>query len=126
MTGKVVLCLRGAGTRIGKGIEVKRAGGAGMILGNVAANGNEIPTDSHFVPTAGVTPTVVDKILEYIKTDKNPMAFIKPGKTVYKYQAAPSMTGFSSRGPNVLDPNILKVTSSLFSLLTSKQNQNDS
>ncbi|KAG7532573.1 PA domain [Arabidopsis thaliana x Arabidopsis arenosa] len=108
VTGKVVLCLRGAGTRIGKGIEVKRAGGAGMILGNVAANGNEIPTDSHFVPTAGVTPTVVDKILEYIKTDKNPMAFIKPGKTVYKYQAAPSMTGFSSRGPNVLDPNILK------------------
>ncbi|CAL9241737.1 unnamed protein product [Arabidopsis halleri] len=108
VTGKVVLCLRGAGTRIGKGIEVKRAGGAGMILGNVAANGNEIPTDSHFVPTAGVTPTVVDKILEYIKTDKNPMAFIKPGKTVYKYQAAPSMTGFSSRGPNVVDPNILK------------------
>ncbi|CAE6217391.1 unnamed protein product [Arabidopsis arenosa] len=108
VTGKVVLCLRGAGTRIGKGIEVKRAGGAGMILGNVAANGNEIPTDSHFVPTAGVTPTVVDKILDYIKTDKNPMAFIKPGKTVYKYQAAPSMTGFSSRGPNVVDPNILK------------------
>ncbi|AED95280.1 Subtilisin-like protease SBT5.6 [Arabidopsis thaliana] len=108
VSGKVVLCLRGAGSRIGKGMEVKRAGGAGMILGNIAANGNEVPSDSHFVPTAGVTPTVVDKILEYIKTDKNPKAFIKPGKTVYKYQAAPSMTGFSSRGPNVVDPNILK------------------
>ncbi|XP_010441687.1 PREDICTED: subtilisin-like protease SBT5.6 [Camelina sativa] len=108
VAGKVVLCLRGAGPRIGKGIEVKRAGGAGMILGNAPANGNEIPSDSHFVATAAVTPTVVEKILDYIKTDKNPMAFIKPGKTVYKYTAAPLMTGFSSRGPNVVDPNILK------------------
>ncbi|EOA13084.1 hypothetical protein CARUB_v10026090mg [Capsella rubella] len=108
VAGKVVLCLRGAGSRIGKGIEVKRAGGAGMILGNSPANGNEIPSDSHFVATAPVTPAVVEKILEYIKTDKNPKALIKPGKTVYKYQAAPLMTGFSSRGPNVIDPNILK------------------
>lgn len=119
----MVLCLRGAGSRIGKGIEVKRAGGAGMILGNAPANGNEIPSDSHFVATAAVTPTVVEKILDYIKTDKNPMAFIKPGKTVYKYQAAPLMTGFSSRGPNVVDPNILKVTSCFVKF---KQNQNDS
>ncbi|CAF2041591.1 hypothetical protein HID58_033448 [Brassica napus] len=108
VNGKVVLCLRGAGSRIGKGMEVKRAGGVGMILGNSLANGNEIPSDSHFVATAAVTPTVVEKILDYIKTDKNPIAFIKPGTTVYKNQPAPLMTGFSSRGPNVVDPNILK------------------
>lgn len=112
----MVLCLRGAGSRIGKGMEVKRAGGVGMILGNSLANGNEIPSDSHFVATAAVTPTVVEKIIDYIKTDKTPIAFIKAGTTVYKNQPAPLMTGFSSRGPNVVDPNILKVV--LLLLLT--------
>ncbi|CAH2046283.1 unnamed protein product [Thlaspi arvense] len=102
VNGKVVLCLRGAGTSIGKGLEVKRAGGVGMILGNSA-----VPY-SHFVATASVTPTVVEKVLDYIKTGKNPTAFIIPGKTVYKYQPAPSMAGFSSRGPNLVDLNILK------------------
>ncbi|CAH2046287.1 unnamed protein product [Thlaspi arvense] len=63
---------------------------------------------SHFVATASVTPTVVEKVLDYIKTGKNPTAFIIPGKTVYKYQPAPSMAGFSSRGPNLVDLNILK------------------
>ncbi|KAL1225954.1 Subtilisin-like protease SBT5.6 [Cardamine amara subsp. amara] len=106
--GKVVLCLRGAGSRVGKGIEVKRAGGVGMILGNSLANGDQVTSDFHFVATALVTPAVVEKILNYIKTDKKPMAFIKPGETVYKHQPAPLVTVFSSRGPNVLDPNILK------------------
>ncbi|CAA7014096.1 unnamed protein product [Microthlaspi erraticum] len=108
VNGKVVLCLRGAGSRIGKGIEVKRAGGVGMILGNTPAIGNDTVPDPHFVATVAVPPTVVEKILDYIKTDKNPIAFIKPGKTVYKNQPAPSMTGFSSRGPSMVDPNILK------------------
>ncbi|XP_010518867.1 PREDICTED: subtilisin-like protease SBT5.6 [Tarenaya hassleriana] len=106
--GKVVLCLRGAGSRIGKGLEVKRAGGAGLILGNALANGDDVPLDPHFVPAAGVIPSIVDKILYYIRTDKKPIALIKPGETVYQSQPAPFVTGFSSRGPNVIDPNILK------------------
>ncbi|XP_019057283.1 PREDICTED: LOW QUALITY PROTEIN: subtilisin-like protease SBT5.6 [Tarenaya hassleriana] len=106
--GKVVMCMRGTGSRVGKSLEVKRAGGAGLILGNSPANGDDIPVDAHFIPAAGVIPSVVDKILHYIKTDKNPVAFIKPGKTVYRSKPAPFVTGFSSRGPNVIDPNILK------------------
>ncbi|CAI0560915.1 unnamed protein product [Linum tenue] len=61
--GKIVVCLRGSGTRFLKGVEVKRAGGVGFILANTAALGDD---------------------------------------------AAPFMAAFSSQGPNVIHPYILK------------------
>ncbi|CAN1332597.1 Subtilisin-like protease SBT5.6 [Linum perenne] len=61
--GKIVVCMRGTGLRVAKGVEVKRAGGAGFILGNAAANGDE---------------------------------------------PAPFMASFTSRGPNVIHPYVLK------------------
>lgn len=116
----MVLCLRGYGSRIGKSLEVKRAGGVGMILGNSRVNDDGIHADPHFVPTALVLSSAVDRILNYIYNDDEPVAFIKPARTVLypyqtedsvypAYQPAPFMTSFSSRGPNWVDPYILKV-----------------
>ncbi|KAL6195718.1 hypothetical protein ACLB2K_031336 [Fragaria x ananassa] len=68
--GKIVFCLRGAGMRVSKGLEVKRAGGVGFILGSW--NTSTLP-----------------KIQRHTKP-------------------APYMTAFTSRGPSVIDPNILK------------------
>ncbi|KAK8493069.1 hypothetical protein V6N13_078143 [Hibiscus sabdariffa] len=106
--GKIVVCTRGAGLRVGKGLEVKRAGGAGMVLANTISNGNEIACDPHFLPATTLSYDNGIKILEYINSTKNPMAKISPGKTVLHYKPAPFMAGFTSRGPNVVDPNILK------------------
>ncbi|CAH8278174.1 unnamed protein product [Arabidopsis lyrata] len=117
--GKVVLCLRGygSGSTIGKGIEVKRAGGVGMILANARDN-DAFDVESHFVPTVLVFSSTVDRILDYIYNTYEPVAFIKPAETVlyrnqpedsvYLYKPAPFMTSFSSRGPNWVDANILK------------------
>ncbi|CAA0407807.1 unnamed protein product [Arabidopsis thaliana] len=117
--GKVVLCLRGygSGSTIGKGLEVKRAGGVGMILANSREN-DAFDVESHFVPTALVFSSTVDRILDYIYNTYEPVAFIKPAETVlyrnqpedsvYPYKPAPFMTSFSSRGPNWVDANILK------------------
>ncbi|XP_010494681.1 PREDICTED: subtilisin-like protease SBT5.5 [Camelina sativa] len=117
--GKVVLCLRGfgSGSTIGKGLEVKRAGGVGMILANSRDN-DAFDVVSHFVPTALVFSSTVDRILDYIYNDYEPVAFIKPAETIlyrnqpkdsfYPYKPAPFMTSFSSRGPNWVDANILK------------------
>ncbi|XVF40241.1 hypothetical protein PTKIN_Ptkin01aG0096300 [Pterospermum kingtungense] len=104
--GKIVMCTRGAGLRVGKGIEVKRAGGVGFILAN--SQGNELSCDAHLLPATAVTSDGRTKILEYINSTKNPMAMISPAKTVLHYRPAPFMAGFSSQGPNVVDPNILK------------------
>ncbi|XP_075666679.1 subtilisin-like protease SBT5.6 [Castanea sativa] len=106
--GKIVLCMRGSGTRVGKGIEVKRAGGAGFILGNSVANGAEIACDAHLLPASAVTYDDAIKIYQYINSTKNPMATIIPGKTTVNIKPAPIMTAFTSRGPNVIDPSILK------------------
>ncbi|KAL2467362.1 subtilase family protein [Abeliophyllum distichum] len=53
--GKIVFCLRGAGTRIAKGLEVKRAGGIGIITGNTKEMGDGLFPDPHFIPGTGVT-----------------------------------------------------------------------
>ena len=106
-----MLCTRGDGLRVGKGIEVKRAGGVGFILANSQTNGNELSCDAHFLPATAVTYDDRTKILEYINSTKNPKAMISPARTVLHYKPAPFMAGFTSQGPNVVDPNILKVIS---------------
>ncbi|BFG28020.1 hypothetical protein CerSpe_142940 [Prunus speciosa] len=106
--GKIVLCMRGSGMRVGKGMEVKRAGGVGFILGNSAANGIEIACDAHVLPATAVLYKDANRILEYINSTKHPIATIIPARTVLHTKPAPFMASFTSRGPNVIDPNILK------------------
>ncbi|KAK9936687.1 hypothetical protein M0R45_013515 [Rubus argutus] len=106
--GKIVLCWRGTGMRVAKGMEVKRAGGVGFILGNSKANGVEIACDPHVLPATAVTYSNANKIAEYINSTKNPNATIIPAKTVLHTKPAPFMTAFTSRGPSTIDPDILK------------------
>ncbi|CAK9169766.1 unnamed protein product [Ilex paraguariensis] len=106
--GKIVMCLRGQGTRIGKGEEVKRAGGSGFILGNNPANGAEIQDDTHVLPATDVNSDNAIKILEYINSAKNPMGYITPARTKIHYKPTPFMASFSSRGPSTISPGILK------------------
>ncbi|XP_065879695.1 subtilisin-like protease SBT5.6 [Euphorbia lathyris] len=106
--GKIVLCMRGEGMRVSKGKEVKRAGGAGFILGNSPPNGNEITVDAHLLPATAVASNQAIQILNYIKSTNNPTASLAHANTVLHVTPAPSMAAFTSRGPNVIDPNILK------------------
>ncbi|KAI3456089.1 hypothetical protein Pfo_012752 [Paulownia fortunei] len=106
--GKIVMCLRGNGTRVGKGMEVKRAGGIGFILGNSKANGDELAADAHLLPATAVNYVNALKILKYINSSKAPKAYIIPAKTVLDTKPAPFMAAFSSRGPSMILPDILK------------------
>ncbi|XP_010916207.2 subtilisin-like protease SBT5.6 isoform X2 [Elaeis guineensis] len=106
--GKIVLCLRGSGLRAAKGLEVKRAGGAAIILGNAPANGNEIPVDCHVLPGSAVSSDDAITILKYINSTGQPSATIGRARTTLDVRPAPVMTAFSSRGPNRVEPNILK------------------
>lgn len=107
--GKIVFCLRGNGPRVGKGMEVKRAGGAAVILGNLPANGAEISVDANVLPGTALVSDDAIAILNYINSTRTPTAKIIPAKTVVNVKEAPFMAAFSSKGPNALDPNILKV-----------------
>ncbi|GMP74073.1 hypothetical protein CsSME_00031600 [Camellia sinensis var. sinensis] len=106
--GKIVFCMRGNGTRVGKGEEVKRAGGVGFILGNSPDNGAELAADAHVLPATAVNSDNAIKILKYINFTKEPMAYIVPARTVLHSKPAPFMAAFTSRGPNTITPDILK------------------
>ncbi|KAL2528367.1 Subtilisin-like protease SBT1.7 [Forsythia ovata] len=82
VSGKIVLCDRGVNPRVQKGSVVKAAGGAGMVLTNTAANGEELVADAHLLPaTAG---------------------------TKLGIEPSPVVAAFSSRGPNSITPEVLK------------------
>ncbi|GFZ06176.1 subtilase family protein [Actinidia rufa] len=106
--GKIVICLRGNGTRVGKGEEVRRAGGVGFILGNSPANGAELAADAHVLPATAVDSNNAIRILKYINSTRKPVAYIFRARTVLDRKPAPFMAAFTSRGPNTITPDILK------------------
>ncbi|KVH93166.1 Peptidase S8/S53 domain-containing protein [Cynara cardunculus var. scolymus] len=83
--GKILVCLRGENARVDKGQEAALAGAVGMVLANNDLSGNEIIADPHVFPATHITYT------DGLAT--------KP---------APFMAAFSSKGPNIITPEILK------------------
>nr|XP_010918673.1 subtilisin-like protease SBT1.5 [Elaeis guineensis] len=107
--GKMVLCQRGGGiARIDKGVTVESAGGVGFILANGPLDGYSTITDPHVLPASHVGYSDGVKIKSYISTSSNPTAsFIFKG-TILGISPAPAITSFSSRGPSLASPGILK------------------
>ncbi|KAJ4812525.1 Subtilisin-like protease [Rhynchospora pubera] len=106
--GKIVMCDRGTNPRVQKGLVVQDAGGAGMVLANTAANGEELVADAHLLPAAAVGQKSSDSIKSYLLSDPNPMATIVFGGTQIGITPSPVVAAFSSRGPNIITPQILK------------------
>jgi len=107
--GKIVFCDRGNGVgRIDKGSEVKRAGGVGMILANQFPDGYSTLADAHVLPASHVGYAAGEAIKKYIDSTANPVAQIVFQGTVLGTSPAPAMTSFSSRGPSLHNPGILK------------------
>ncbi|KAJ0105034.1 hypothetical protein Patl1_18592 [Pistacia atlantica] len=107
--GKVVLCERGGGiARIAKGEEVKNAGGAAMILMNDEPNAFSTEVDAHVLPATHVSHAAGLKIKSYINSTATPMATILFEGTVLGDPQSPAVASFSSRGPNLASPGILK------------------
>ncbi|GAB2247214.1 hypothetical protein Droror1_Dr00007096 [Drosera rotundifolia] len=106
--GKVVVCDRGSNPRVAKGLVVKKAGGVGMILANGASNGEGLVGDAHMIPACAVGANEGDLIKTYISSTKTPTATINFRGTVVGVKPAPVVASFSGRGPNGLNPEILK------------------
>ena len=102
VTGKVVVCTRGTNARVDKSLAVKTAGGVGMIL---ADNGAGLVADVHSVPTVHVNQADGNLIKAYALTANSTTAISRFSITS---APAPIMAGFSSRGPNQGDANMLK------------------
>ncbi|KAJ9167913.1 hypothetical protein P3X46_019503 [Hevea brasiliensis] len=107
--GKIVFCEGGSET-VSKGKEVKRNGGAAMIVMNYEYQGSVIVLDSehHVLPASRVSYMVGSAIKAYINSTSSPTATILFKGTVTGVPAAPQVAWFSSRGPSIASPGILK------------------
>ncbi|XP_030472490.1 subtilisin-like protease [Syzygium oleosum] len=109
LRGKVVVCDWGDGSgAVGKGQEVKDAGGAAMILVNGLIEGYTTLVDKHVLPAVHVRYVAGREIKSYISTESVPMATILFKGTHIRRSVAPAVAYFSSRGPNIQSPGILK------------------
>lgn len=107
--GKIVMCERGGGiARLDKGQVVKNAGGAGMILANQESDGFSTSADAHVLPAAHVTYAAGLKFKAYINSTNSPMAGLLFKGTIIGDPLAPAVASFSSRGPSLASPGILK------------------
>ncbi|KAK2989132.1 hypothetical protein RJ640_027206 [Escallonia rubra] len=107
--GHVVLCQMGGGIGIyKKGKTVKDAGGAAMILMNEEADGESTIAEFNALPATQVGYTAGSKIMAYINSTSLPTATIQFKGTVIGVPYAPEVTFFSSRGPSLASPGILK------------------
>lgn len=106
VNGSIVLCRRGVIGRVAKSQAVFQAGGVGMIMYENSDAGN-LFTDTHWVPTVHVDNTPGLAIKSYIASTTNPTASIV-AEQVSTWPFAPSMTDFSSRGPNNFSLDLIK------------------
>lgn len=104
VNGKVVICTRGSNARVDKSLAVLNAGGVGMVLKD---NGGGLVAEAHSVPTVHVTAAAGAAVQAYaIAAGAGGTAAISALYAGIK--PAPLMAGFSSRGPNAGDANMLK------------------
>ncbi|EEF51047.1 subtilisin-like protease [Ricinus communis] len=104
--GKVVLCEGADFGTISKGQEVKDNGGAAMIVIN--DEGFITTPRLHVLPASNVNYITGSAIKAYINSSSSPMATILFKGTVVGVPDAPQVADFSSRGPSIASPGILK------------------
>nr|WP_315398079.1 S8 family serine peptidase [uncultured Duganella sp.] len=103
VAGKIVTCVRGTNDRVDKSRAVKEAGGVGMIM---VDNGGGTVAEIHSVPTVHVSAADGALIQAYAATPGATAGISKFANSISPN--APVMAGFSSRGPNRFNPDVLK------------------
>lgn len=87
---------------------IRRAGGAGMILANIRQQGYSTLADVYPIPTANLGFSDGSKVKAYLNSSRSPtVSFVVKG-TVIGTSPSPVIAFFSSRGPSTWSPGILK------------------
>ncbi|KAJ3669488.1 hypothetical protein LUZ60_011438 [Juncus effusus] len=101
--GKVVLCDQGWVSWAEKGLAVKEAGGAGMIIANELQSGEGVTPNPHLLPAVEVAYSVGETIRGYISTRARPRVRLLFHGTQLGVKPAPAIAAFSGRGPGESD-----------------------
>ncbi|XP_024029601.1 subtilisin-like protease SBT5.4 isoform X1 [Morus notabilis] len=106
--GNILVCVWGKFARSEMGEQAFHSGAVGMILANDIRRWNDVIADPHLLPASHINFTDGEFIFEYLNSTKTPMAYMTRVKTQLGVKPAPLVAFFSSRGPNLIEPTILK------------------
>lgn len=107
VAGNIVLCRRGAIARAAKSQAAYQAGGAGMIMYNNSDVDN-LFTDNHWVPSVHMDYSDGIAVKQHIADSDEPTAKITDTADDIHIDYDPSITIFSSRGPNPSSFDVIK------------------
>lgn len=113
VTGMLVLCLSGGDlSHIEKGMNVKKAGGAAMVVLNQEEEGLTTLSEAHVLPAIHVNYSNALKIISFFNSslakNSTAMGSIFYNGTQFGALSAPAVASFSSRGPSYNNGGILK------------------
>ncbi|XP_057420943.1 subtilisin-like protease Glyma18g48580 [Lotus japonicus] len=104
VNGKIVVCVReGKIKSVAEGQEALSSGAQGMVLSNQQQNGNTLLSEPHVLSTVGGP-----KNHGITTVATNSTITMSQATTLLGRRPAPVMASFSSRGPNQVQPSILK------------------
>ncbi|KAJ8564981.1 hypothetical protein K7X08_001441 [Anisodus acutangulus] len=108
--GKIVVCNTSKLEAPRNGILIQKAAGVGLIQLNLATEGKGLRAMAYTLPSATLGYKEAIEFVSFIKSNANPTArFVRRKDTVVgKKERAPIVASFSSRGPNVVVPEVLK------------------
>lgn len=107
--GEIVVCDRGTYARVIKGLNVKDAGGGGMVLVNEKADGASLVADQHELPATHLSYLDGDRLKQWLAQGSGHTASISASTTQYLPMFADQLASSSGRGPtggDWLKPNL--------------------
>ena len=109
VTGKVLVCDRGANALVNKSANGAAAGAAGVIISNVAGGATSVINAPHSISTVHLSLANGTIVKNYLAANPGGTAALGNMRTIVDPNVlAPVMNSSSSRGPNVANANILK------------------
>lgn len=106
--GEIVVCDRGIIDRVDKGANVLAGGAGGMVLVNVAGGADETVADQHVLPATHLNAASGQILKNWLAQSSGHQGTISPYQLINDRSTGDIMAGFSSRGPNLILPDLLK------------------
>ncbi|KAH7659858.1 Tripeptidyl-peptidase II protein [Dioscorea alata] len=107
--GKIIVCNSHPEFTIGDQVnEVKRAGGVGVVIVNDIVVGEVLSGYPFNFTAINIGYNDGQNLYKYIASNKSAKANIICGLTTFGNKPAPQIADFSSRGPNIINADILK------------------